>query len=359
MPFKKERFDVNVFIASSGELKNERIEAVLILYELNKLFGMLHFNVIEFEYDTSSGNSLGYTRIQDNINTLLDQSDIVLVLFYSKVGKFTREEYLRAKQNSKKVFLYFKDGFTPTGIKELEMYREVLSLKEEVEEESQIRYQKYLDLIEYRSRLYTDFNRYLTELFPDKISNSDKEQFLPKYSRGLLYLFDSKSGMSGKYFFGEPGRDYKNGKPVSEYGLGKLKFEDGIMIIERKNIEGTYKILLSTYFYEGIAKPYIQKIEKQDGDLVKFGVSFDASISGDKHTLWIIFKGMDSGKFLNDNKLNGKIKVEISSHVWEKFEVSYWVKLTEDCQIKFEDEITVLTSDNFLKIRNLVITAEF
>src|ERR1700722_1211264 len=105
-----DRTDLKIFIASSGELNAERDESVKVIVELNKAFPHLHLVPVLFELDTSSGNDPGKKRIQDTINPLLEDSQIVIVIFYSQVGEFTKEELDLAVKFDKKVFLYFKNG---------------------------------------------------------------------------------------------------------------------------------------------------------------------------------------------------------------------------------------------------------
>src|ERR1017187_10279755 len=99
-----ERTEVKIFIASSGELKEERKESVLLITELNKRHPHLHLEAMLFEFDTPSGNVQFKERIQDAINPKLHESHIAVVLFYSKAGKFTIEEMELALKLNKKIF---------------------------------------------------------------------------------------------------------------------------------------------------------------------------------------------------------------------------------------------------------------
>src|SRR4051812_9584748 len=104
---------VKIFIASSGELKEERTESILLVNELGKHYPHLDLEAVLFEFDTPSGNVLFKKRIQDGINPKLEESHIAVVMFYTKAGEFTLEEMDLALKNDKKVFVYFKEGFTP------------------------------------------------------------------------------------------------------------------------------------------------------------------------------------------------------------------------------------------------------
>jgi len=111
--------DIKIFVASSGELSTERDKCVSVIHELNKSHSHLHLEVVKWETDLESG-SYDKSRIQDEINPLLEDCQIVIVMFYSKVGKFTLEEYLLARDKTKKIFLYFKQGFSPKNLKLLD-----------------------------------------------------------------------------------------------------------------------------------------------------------------------------------------------------------------------------------------------
>jgi tetratricopeptide (TPR) repeat protein len=161
-----ERTDVKIFIASSGELNAEREESLQVIVEVNKLFPHLHLEPVLFELDTASGNNPGKVRIQDVINPLLDKSEVVVVLFYSKIGEFTKEEFDRAKSADKKIFLYLKDGFQPKRVVDSTNFTEVLKLKESIEQESEIRYKKFANTTDYNGTLYKDLTKYIESKYP-------------------------------------------------------------------------------------------------------------------------------------------------------------------------------------------------
>jgi len=160
------RTDIKIFIASSGELEAERKESVLLITELNKRHPHLHLEPMLFEFDTPAGNIQFKKRIQDGINPLLKQSHITIVLFYTKAGEFTLEELDLSLEQNQKVFVYFKDGFTPQNLEELTKYGKVLELKEKLNKESSLRYQKYKTLVDFNGMLYKDLGKYLDETYP-------------------------------------------------------------------------------------------------------------------------------------------------------------------------------------------------
>ena len=59
-------------------------------------------------------DAMSQTRLQDEYNKAIEDCDIFVSLFYSKVGEYTKEEFLKAlntfKANNKPlIYTYFKD----------------------------------------------------------------------------------------------------------------------------------------------------------------------------------------------------------------------------------------------------------
>lgn len=161
-----ERQTLKIFIASSNELEPERKESVLVISELNKLNPHLHLEPVLYELDTESGNYPGKERIQDEINPLLDASDIVVALFYSKIGAFTREEFERALAADKKVFLYFKTGFSGKSPAKIKQYLELAEFREAIEKASSIRFIEFDRTKDYNQTFYKDLDKYLSKHHP-------------------------------------------------------------------------------------------------------------------------------------------------------------------------------------------------
>jgi len=156
---------VNIFAASSGELYEERRELRDIVNSVNKLFAHLKLDVKEWETDLESG-SYQKQRIQDEINPQLEASQIVFVIFFSKIGKFTLEEYNLALEKKKKVFLYFKKGFSADSIEENENYKKILELREEIIKENKTLFRDYKTLDQFKLFIRDDLEIYLKKAFP-------------------------------------------------------------------------------------------------------------------------------------------------------------------------------------------------
>lgn len=107
--------EINIFIASSEELRLERLEIVDMISNLNNALYQKGIHIIpqKWEYFDSS---MGIKRKQEEYNDKLRKCEICLVLFWTKLGMYTKEELdiayqqLCAGENPQKLYVYFKDG---------------------------------------------------------------------------------------------------------------------------------------------------------------------------------------------------------------------------------------------------------
>ena len=105
---------IKIFLASSEELKDERLEMTDLVSRLNQTFKGrgIQLELKRWEYlDSSMGNE----RKQDEYNNVLRECDICLVLFWRKFGSYTGEELDVAyqcnknKQKPEKIYVFFKN----------------------------------------------------------------------------------------------------------------------------------------------------------------------------------------------------------------------------------------------------------
>jgi tetratricopeptide (TPR) repeat protein len=156
---------VKIFVASSGELRKERKQLISIVNSVNKIFDHLYLAGIKCETDIPGGN-YQKKRIQDEITPLLENSQIAIVLIYSKIGKFTLEEYNMAMERNKKVFLYFKQGFCPRNIEENKKFLHVLKFKKKIENENKLLFKEYTSTNKLELLIRDDLSLYLKNNFP-------------------------------------------------------------------------------------------------------------------------------------------------------------------------------------------------
>ncbi len=109
----------SIFLASSSELKEDRNEFEIFINRKNKDWvskgAFLRLEIWEDFLDAMSE-----TRLQDEYNKAVRESDIFVMLFATKVGKYTEEEFEAAfgqfKATKKPfIFTYFKDTEISTG----------------------------------------------------------------------------------------------------------------------------------------------------------------------------------------------------------------------------------------------------
>jgi small GTP-binding protein len=105
---------IKIFLASSAELKAEREQFEIFIHRENqKLYKKGIF--IELIIWENFIDAMSKTRLQDEYNNVVKNSDIFVSLFFTKVGKYTLEEFETAFGQFKKtgkplVYTYFKDA---------------------------------------------------------------------------------------------------------------------------------------------------------------------------------------------------------------------------------------------------------
>jgi hypothetical protein len=108
-----------IFLASSSELAEDRREFEIFIGRKNKLLISkgLFLELVMWEdfLDTVSR-----TRLQDEYNRAIRECDLFIMLFFTKVGQYTEEEFETAfgqfqSTNKPFIFTYFKDVAIATG----------------------------------------------------------------------------------------------------------------------------------------------------------------------------------------------------------------------------------------------------
>jgi len=108
-----------VFLASSAELKDDRKEFEIFINRKNKdwVNQGIYLELIVWE---DFLDSVSKTRLQDEYNKSIRECDIFVMLFWTKVGPYTEEEFETAVGQFKAthkpfIFTYFKDTEISTG----------------------------------------------------------------------------------------------------------------------------------------------------------------------------------------------------------------------------------------------------
>ena len=106
---------IKIFIASSAELNEDKQMFDLYFSDKNKLYRDRN---IDFDQRTwmDFSSSLNEGRLQDRYNDYIRECDIVIFLFHTRMGRYTKEElevaheiYLKTKAAKPKIFVYFKE----------------------------------------------------------------------------------------------------------------------------------------------------------------------------------------------------------------------------------------------------------
>ena len=122
---------IELFLASSSELKDDREKVeIWVNRENKKLVSTGYFLKLNLWEDFL--DAMSESRLQDEYNKVVAESDIVICLFATKVGKYTEEEFEVAHANFKEkgkpkyIFTYFKEVPLTTSSVNLE---DLISLK--------------------------------------------------------------------------------------------------------------------------------------------------------------------------------------------------------------------------------------
>ena len=123
---------IKVFIASSEELRMERLEFTDMIQHLNRIFKPRGFEIepVKWEYLDAS---MGPLHKQEEYNQELKTCEICLALYWTKFGEYTESELntayeeLKAGRNPRKLYVYFKDtqDITP----ELQAFKDSFATK--------------------------------------------------------------------------------------------------------------------------------------------------------------------------------------------------------------------------------------
>ena len=105
---------IKIFIASSSELKDDRdLFRNFISQENDRLHTKgIYLEIVQWE---NFLDAVSNTRLQDEYNNAIRECDIVLCLFFTKVGKYTAEEFdtayeLFKAEGKPKIWTYFKNA---------------------------------------------------------------------------------------------------------------------------------------------------------------------------------------------------------------------------------------------------------
>lgn len=121
---------VRVFIASSAELDEDKRMFDLYFSEKNKLYREKN---IDFDQKTwkDFDSSIAESRLQERYNEYITKCDIVIFLFHTKLGRYTKEElevatriFKENKFRKPKIYVYFKEDGANESLQDFKEYCE-------------------------------------------------------------------------------------------------------------------------------------------------------------------------------------------------------------------------------------------
>jgi hypothetical protein len=167
-----------IFIASSSELKEDREQFRIFISKEND---RLHKKEIYLEIKQWENflDAISDTRLQDEYNNSIRGCDIVLCLFFTKVGKYSAEEFDTAykvfKDTGKpRIWTYFKNAQINTG-----------SITEEIN--TLIAFKKKISELGHFHSAYTNIDNLINEF------RSQLDEFLPEGVREVDTSIDKPS----------------------------------------------------------------------------------------------------------------------------------------------------------------------
>ena len=154
---------VKIFLASSSELKEDRKEFEIFLSRKNNdwVDKGVHLELVLWE---DFLDAMSQTRLQDEYNKAIKDCDLFVMLFFTKVGKYTAEEFDAAfgqfkATNKPFIFTYFKDAEISTGNANKKDLTSLWAFQEKLDELGHF-YTRYKTIDE----LINKFNRQLDKL---------------------------------------------------------------------------------------------------------------------------------------------------------------------------------------------------
>lgn len=173
---------IRIFIASSSELKEDRDQFRLFISQENDRLHKegLYLELVQWEYFL---DAISDSRLQNEYNSAIKSCDIVVCLFFTKVGKYTAEEFDTAYQVFKdkgkpKIWTYFKNAQINTGSITNEI-NTLLAFKKKIGELGHF-YTEYTNIDnlinKYRSQLDKFLPYFEKETKPDSDEKSEEKE---------------------------------------------------------------------------------------------------------------------------------------------------------------------------------------
>ena len=184
-----------IFLASSSELEKDREQFEIFINRKNKdwVDKDIFLDLILWE---DFLDALSKTRLQDEYNKEIRKCDLFVMLFFTKVGKYTAEEFEAAfgqfkATNKPFIFTYFKDAPISTGSANEDDLMSLFAFKKKLKALGHF-YTTYQNIDELKFK----FNRQLDKLAARGFIELKPDQDEPTASNGIT-IRDSENVIAG------------------------------------------------------------------------------------------------------------------------------------------------------------------
>ena len=191
---------IRIFLASSSELEGDRLQIEKLLGRKNRILkkNKLEFELVQWEYFI---DVMSKSRLQDEYNEALKQCDLFVLLAFTKMGKFSKEEFKVAyetflKKGRPRILIYFKNQAVKIHEITAEEINSLFDFKKAVNELGH--FPNYYDGVEeLKNHLYDQLEKlYIYEQNKHKTRHNQKdasrelqeiEERLNKYYKPILH----------------------------------------------------------------------------------------------------------------------------------------------------------------------------
>lgn len=159
-------------------------------------------------------------------------------------------------------------------------------------------------------------------------------------------IYDSSAGSDLTDFKGEGARLPVEPKDRPK-AAGKLRVEDGILIVERSNTAGRFEVTLLKYSYGGVVRDYLPKNDLLSGKRI-FRLRCEAKVTGGSHMANLNVRARQSNDRLDT------YEETLDQNEWTPITAIFRIAPNEDCYLRIDDQ-KVSQANSSLQIRNLVL----
>ena len=160
-------------------------------------------------------------------------------------------------------------------------------------------------------------------------------------------IYEGSIYCDGADFLGQGERLYGQPKEKPK-GAGSLKVENGVINLQRSNVEGRYRISLLRYLYDGVERDYLPKNELLAGKRI-LKLTCEVKAGRGEHMLNFLIKKKSDGGWL------GEYKQKFTQNEWIQIVVYFRISPNEDCRL-WIDNHEVSCPDASVQLRKLVLT---